>query len=172
MHDMEDIQRIVQQQLTGSPFAGHKEQSEDYLPDSSGLAANQKFKSSFNVDWKVKEFLIEQFRRVHEKPLGSVITLTGSALCAQATTVQQYLLRHWPETGARFLTCLESLLESGKSRLPRSKFILCSGNFSSRYWPSHVQHFRKSRELFQDFLSKLWVIISTCCDSLDNIKSS
>lgn len=69
-----------------------------------------------DVQWDMKQFIAEQFGDKHGKIcIGSLITLTGSAQWAQASTVRDYLNRHWPTTGPLLLKALQNALDFGWS---------------------------------------------------------
>lgn len=82
---------------------------------------NQTFSASFNMQWNLREFMKEQFGDVCKRPVGSVIALTGTATRAQATTVEQYLNRYWPDSGPVLLECLQNSLDSDEEMNPNGK---------------------------------------------------
>ena len=47
-------------------------------------------------DWDLPYFMKTQFDDEAQTDIGSVITLSGSALCAQATTSSEYIDYMWP----------------------------------------------------------------------------
>jgi hypothetical protein len=129
-HGMEEIREVILQHLTSSPVPGLDNQSHLQVeatdamgPEDPRLTESHRFKAMFSVEWELKQFMKEQFGEACARPMGSVIALTGSALCAQATTVQEYLKRHWPYTGLVLLETLEKALTSGISTLSQGKHI-------------------------------------------------
>ncbi|KAJ2979480.1 hypothetical protein NUW58_g7188 [Xylaria curta] len=65
----------------------------------------------FELDWKPSEFFESQFEGRIPR-IGTLVTLTGSAFYAQATTCAEYLRRTWPATWELFLSSLQSVLDS------------------------------------------------------------
>ncbi|KAI1425450.1 hypothetical protein F5Y12DRAFT_784703 [Xylaria sp. FL1777] len=63
------------------------------------------------LDWKPFEFFESQFRGIIPD-IGSLVTLTGSALYAHATTCKSYLQSTWPRTWEPFLVALQSAMEA------------------------------------------------------------
>ncbi|PQE07314.1 pfs domain protein [Rutstroemia sp. NJR-2017a WRK4] len=83
--------------------------------DFDHLPTRQGFTVRFVLNWNPAKFMKEQFPEYRQKLIGSVIVLTGSAICAQATTVRDYLKRHWPDTGLQVLEILQKGLDVGAS---------------------------------------------------------
>ncbi|TVY45349.1 hypothetical protein LOCC1_G005972 [Lachnellula occidentalis] len=115
--DMQDIRRVVLEQLEDFPLlnpAGQNAEDTGAISlDDNGPTEGQEFTAKFQVNWNVREFMKTQFEETGNTPIGSVIALSGSALCAQATTVQVYMEQHWPNTGAILLDSLELFLAYG-----------------------------------------------------------
>ncbi|KAF8856440.1 hypothetical protein BDZ45DRAFT_476525 [Acephala macrosclerotiorum] len=84
-------------------------------PDLPHSANSRRCKASFDVQWNVKTFMKEQFEDGRKIPIGSVITLTGSALHTQAETVADYLQRHWGSIV--LLDALQQSLDFGSSNV-------------------------------------------------------
>jgi hypothetical protein len=97
------------------------EQPKSYmLQDFEALTSNlphsansHRRNASFDIHWDVKTFMKEQFEDGCKIPIGSVITLTGSALYTQAETVADYLQQHWGS--AALLDALQQSLDFGTS---------------------------------------------------------
>src|SRR3569833_425594 len=71
--------------------------------------------AEFNMDWKPLDFMTSQYGPGRKCPkIGSVVTLSGSALYAYATTVAEYVQEVWPRTGSAELARLSRELERGK----------------------------------------------------------
>lgn len=64
-----------------------------------------------DTDWHPQAFLASQFG-CQPTRLGSVITYTGFASCAFATTCLEYLRMFWPLTGVPFIQALEKLCDT------------------------------------------------------------
>lgn len=63
---------------------------------SSILVSTEIKKATFKFQGTFREFMREQYGDSSKTSLGSVITLSGSALCAQAVTCREYLQSNWP----------------------------------------------------------------------------
>jgi hypothetical protein len=129
IHGMDDVRQIVLNHLLANqsprdptdPSAGeprHKTARLDYAPLESSRDTKQPldasvFKAKFNVLLEAEEFLKQQFKESNGCSLGSVITLTGTARYAQASTVRDYLGQNWPSTGPRLLKLIEELIAAG-----------------------------------------------------------
>ena len=79
--------------------------------------------ASLNLEWDVSTFLKDQFcdPNFPNISLGPIVTISGSAQRAQATTCSQYIQQNWPAHGSRLLDTLQDALQSpsrtSKSRL-------------------------------------------------------
>jgi hypothetical protein len=142
MHGMDEIRRIVRNHLSihNSHYGveqyledgpKRKKQKRYYepnaLPDQSPQSCGETrtHRAIFNVHWRVKEFVEEQFGDVRAVSLGSVIAVTGSARDAQATTVTEYLMQTWPDTalGLKLLESIQEILNEG-GEISRGKLNL------------------------------------------------
>lgn len=126
---MQDIRRVVLEHLESSPITNpagqHAEDTGAITPRGNGSTESREFKAAFDVMWDVLDFIKNQFGEIRNTPIGSVIALSGSAMCAQATTVQEYMEQHWPNTGAILLDSLNLLLVNCKYVLSNGMSILC-----------------------------------------------
>lgn len=59
-----------------------------------------------SMDWQAREFLDRQYGQYI--PLSSVLCMSGTATCAQATTISQYLATTWPRLGPDILTMVDA----------------------------------------------------------------
>jgi hypothetical protein len=66
---------------------------------------------SIRLDLDLQQFLEDEFGQNSNQPLGSIITLTGSAFHAQATTCAEYIHENWPVFGTQILAQLEATLK-------------------------------------------------------------
>jgi hypothetical protein len=57
------------------------------------------------------QFLEDEFGQGSNQALGSIITLTGSALYVQAATCAEYVQQNWPVFGVQILAILEAALK-------------------------------------------------------------
>ncbi|KAF7513369.1 hypothetical protein GJ744_009790 [Endocarpon pusillum] len=82
--------------------------------DSNGCSDHRPIYSvRFQVSWSPEEFLQSQFGNRAPR-IGSLVTLTGSALYAQATTCSEYLQTNWPRSGSFVLSTLQKIIDPGK----------------------------------------------------------
>ena len=83
--------------------------------------------ASLKLEWDILAFIEDQFRD-HEYPnavLGSVVTISGSARHAQATTCSDYVQQHWGTRGSEILHALQDALHS-PTHTSNLRFGLCS----------------------------------------------
>lgn len=66
--------------------------------------------ASFNLNWKLQNFITSQFHGVPPR-LGALVTLSGSALYGYATTCLEYVQKTWPHCGTLLLTALQNALD-------------------------------------------------------------
>jgi hypothetical protein len=60
-----------------------------------GIAESSLPRAIFSIHWDLRAFIREQYE-TQPISIGSIITLSGSAIAAQATTCQQYIEANWP----------------------------------------------------------------------------
>jgi hypothetical protein len=65
---------------------------------------------SFWIHWNISGFMHSQYNEL--VPVATVVTLTGSALYAQATTCGEYIRTNWPTIGPAFLDIMDRSLAS------------------------------------------------------------
>ena len=70
--------------------------------------------ASVDIQWDVLGFMQDQFRDKDfpNTKLGSVVTISGSAKHAQATSCSEYIRQHWSTEGSKLLDALQSALEN------------------------------------------------------------
>ena len=67
--------------------------------------------------WDLLGFLKDQDAEDYRQiSLGSIITLTGTGPCSQATTAAEYLSRNWPSTGLILLEAFQSALQDDQGQ--------------------------------------------------------
>ncbi|RDW67029.1 hypothetical protein BP5796_09778 [Coleophoma crateriformis] len=100
-HGMKNIQEVIESSL--------KLCSESASSSKEPQRKRRKVlhKANFSLNWDLKQFVKEQCEGGDIRKLSSVIVLTGSAVCAQATTIREYLQQNWPVTGTRYLGLLQ-----------------------------------------------------------------
>jgi hypothetical protein len=115
---LETIERQIMHSLSNTSQEGRKgmgNQGANTITTTTNnlyhLTAAQRFKVTFSMIWSPAEFMKKQFPESDKKLISSVIVLTGSATRAQATTVGDYLKRHWPDTGLLVLEMLQKILD-------------------------------------------------------------
>ncbi|MCJ1393379.1 hypothetical protein MMC18_006252 [Xylographa bjoerkii] len=121
MHPKEDLVELVKKsafnQYDGLPILPHGSPGHDASNDLS-LPRSNIYETIFSVQvhWNVLDFLREQFDGYTQVALGSIVTLTGTAKLAQATTAGEYLKMHWPISGPALLVALQEAIESHELR--------------------------------------------------------
>ncbi|KAK4204762.1 hypothetical protein QBC40DRAFT_249828 [Triangularia verruculosa] len=81
------------------------------------------FRATFDSDWKPVEFLRTQFDG-RLPSVGSMVSVTGSALYAYATSCEEYMATTWPDSGMEFLSKLHQFLDEevkGSDMVPPSQ---------------------------------------------------
>jgi hypothetical protein len=68
----------------------------------------------FEILWDLPVFIMNEFPDETALQLGSVITLTGSTIDAQALTCAEYMRQVWPTTGPETLKALQEVMDKGK----------------------------------------------------------
>jgi hypothetical protein len=79
--------------------------------DSSDKSGD-KYTLGFSLQWELPEFMASEFDE--EQRIADVLTLSGSAVNAQAETCGRYVQEHWPRLG---LTLIESLQSGGTTTI-------------------------------------------------------
>ena len=72
-------------------------------------------KASLTMPWDLLAFMDTQYVDNKDAYLGSVITLSGTAQYAQATTCSQYVEHNWPLRGLRVIKAFQSAIDMHKS---------------------------------------------------------
>lgn len=73
------------------------------------------YAASFHVALRLEAFLHWYHGADRGQALGAVLTLTGSAIDAQAVTCQQYMKQTWPSSGIETLRAVEEALARAKA---------------------------------------------------------
>lgn len=92
------------------------------------LAASEagQYCASLNIQWNLLTFMEDQCRDNDSpnKALGLVVTISGSAQQAQATTCFDYVNQNWPAYGSKVLDALQGALDS-HTHTSRSEIATC-----------------------------------------------
>lgn len=67
-------------------------------------------KASLTMKWDLLAFMDTQYVDNKDAQLGSVITLSGTAQYAQATTCSEYAEHNWPSRGSRVIKAFQSAI--------------------------------------------------------------
>ncbi|KAF1950615.1 hypothetical protein CC80DRAFT_482470 [Byssothecium circinans] len=99
-NDHEHMNSIQKELVCETPAMAHR-----YLLGQRALA----FEAKLNVNWDLAGYMSSQYG---QKPtsLASVVTVTGSALYAQATTCAEYMAATWPRTATFLIDVLDEAL--------------------------------------------------------------
>lgn len=126
-HDIEEIDEIIRVQLLQSSCNACTKLQDDGFNIKHNrvtvIEGNQYhmvhcvYKCTFQVQWSVQEFWIDQCKSEEPTSLEAIIVLTGRAVDAQATTVGEYMRSHWPESSTMLLDVLQRFLEDSPSAL-------------------------------------------------------
>ncbi|KAN0119354.1 hypothetical protein V8E51_001562 [Hyaloscypha variabilis] len=76
-----------------------------------GLSDSATAHAGFTIHWDLRAFIRDQYEDVPNS-VDSIITLSGSAVAAQATTCQDYVHTNWPICGSRVLVALQEAFDS------------------------------------------------------------
>jgi hypothetical protein len=77
-------------------------------PPSDGI-----YSADYLISWRPLEFLREQnYQKGENQAIGEIITVTGSAIDAQAMTCAQYMNQTWPLSGNETLGALQAAIAS------------------------------------------------------------
>lgn len=82
-----------------------------FLPPLRNNAESIDATLNFILDWDLPHFMKTQFDEDGQAAIGSVINLSGLALCAQATTCSEYIRDVWPLHGIQVLKVFELALQ-------------------------------------------------------------
>lgn len=108
-------------------IAGIRNTILDALPSSSKISRRkpaETFNVSFMVDWDPVAFLREEeYTERPDDAIERAISLTGSAVSAQALTCGGYLRQTWPSTGEQILNLIKSMV-AGNSRASSNYLFL------------------------------------------------
>jgi hypothetical protein len=111
---LRDIESLVLNEMPSHPpCLPYSSEKTEHMPVFHD--AVQKYSAAIKVHWNLKNFLRREFEAREDADLGSVITLTGSACYAQATTCEQYMRENWPSTSYNVLQLLRDALLCGNA---------------------------------------------------------
>ena len=73
--------------------------------------SSRAFKASLSMEWDILAFMDTQYVDNKDTRLGSVITLSGTAQRAQATTCSAYAEHNWPLRGSRVVKAFQAAID-------------------------------------------------------------
>ncbi|MCJ1405385.1 hypothetical protein MMC11_008613 [Xylographa trunciseda] len=115
-HPKEDLDDLVKKSVFNQYAILASSLHGSSVHDTSNDLSFPKFKQNSHhtvqIQWDFLGFLREQFGGYKEVALGSIVTLSGTAKLAQATTAGEYLEWNWPRTGPACLAALQQAAES------------------------------------------------------------
>ena len=153
LKDWEDLRTLQRTNLGPDPVS-----QEESLPFDGksitwkrvhrGLRKEKTLRGSLAMDWDLLGFIKHQYSDVENVDLGSVITLSGTVLHAQATTCSEYARKTWPSQGPMVIAAFQSAIDSrehtckGSSTPPchLKNSILCILTFASLDTQSKYRH--------------------------------
>jgi hypothetical protein len=74
-----------------------------------GVDTNGPTRATFKVNWELQRFMEEEMGSPN---LGSVVTISGSAICGLAVQCSVYVKEQWSELGLCLLDCIRSALSA------------------------------------------------------------
>ena len=100
---------------------------EGKMPKGTSKTVGGWYYASLNLEWDALTFLEDQFcdPDIPNTALGPIVTISGSAQHAQATTCSEYIQQNWPAHGSRVLDALQNALQS-PSRTSESRLLVPS----------------------------------------------
>lgn len=81
------------------------------LSSNSPVPPGQLLHASFNIDWDICTFIQYQYEKNLDS-IGTVITLSGTAIHAQAAICSEYVETNWPVNGTNVINSIETALQS------------------------------------------------------------
>lgn len=86
------------------------------------------------MDWDILAFMKSQYPDNDNANLGSVITLSGTVLSAQATTCSEYSQQNWPSQGLKVITAFQSAIDSREHKAQGSWSLSLSSAIPLRFY--------------------------------------
>jgi hypothetical protein len=80
-------------------------------------------KAFFEISWPLSAFVKEHYPGEEQLQLGSIITITGSGIDAQALTCSEYMCQVWPTTGLETLAVVQEAMAKGPGKSHKCKTI-------------------------------------------------
>jgi hypothetical protein len=97
------------------------------LPSSHRVSRKrpaEAYKVTFDIGWDPQAFVREQnYEEEPEEVVAKAITLTGSAMDAQALTCEQYLCQTWPSAGECVIRLVKDVVKGGPDHRHTCKFL-------------------------------------------------
>ncbi|KUJ14213.1 uncharacterized protein LY89DRAFT_720573 [Mollisia scopiformis] len=79
------------------------------------VSSGSTFSAFFQISWDPLFFLTEQYNTQNLPPIRDVITLSGNAIDAQATTCGQYVQQVWSDIGLEVLEAIQGAVHDSRS---------------------------------------------------------
>ena len=122
------------------------------------------------INWDLAHFMKSQYVGNDKAMLGSVITLTGSTLCAQATTCSDYVQKTWPRHGPKVISLLErAIYDSENTAKCTEPHIIVSFTHGSCHLTVYPQQKQTVTEVFQQVI---WMAAALRVAEADNVQYS
>ena len=97
---------------TRRPNVGIKPNMELIMSEVVGGFSSGATAASLTMNWDFLAFMDNQYVNGRNADLGSVITLSGTAQNAQATTCLEYVKYNWPSRSSRVIRAFQSAIDS------------------------------------------------------------
>lgn len=76
---------------------------------------HERMSTIFDMLWDIRRFMREQYGTRNDS-VGNVITISGTALHAQASTCREYVQSHWPLHGLQVVNAVQNALDTIKGK--------------------------------------------------------
>jgi hypothetical protein len=97
------------------------------------------YTASFEISCHLLAFIKEQYPDEENLELGSIITITGSSVDAQALTCAEYMRQVWPTTGLEVLDALQQAILKGPRTVHKCEISFSPSGIQIKR--SNVRHF-------------------------------
>ncbi len=90
-----------------------------------GLRQSETVRASLAMNWDLLGFIKDQYSDTKTVDLGSIITLSGTVLRAQATTCLEYAQKTWPSQARMVISAFQSAIDSREHKFQGSSSPSC-----------------------------------------------
>lgn len=87
------------------------------------LGTHAHFSTSLEIFWDIQSFLSQQYEIMPDS-IGKVITISGTAVHAQASTCSDYVHSHWPSYGPMVIDAVQAALDLANDEVLSRTYII------------------------------------------------